>query len=266
MLYINHGKEVYMANILPEPKSEEICSRYTPSHRRGVYLTANFLSGSMIREIHHLTMVQSSCMICQQEHNLCCISELRGTKVLQMYIQAMKYTWYKVQVNQFLPLHHDFKHHFLVQSLLVLLHNVFCQQTLQLLVTERAWPVPFPMCTKHLAQMLQSSDIPGPQVYHTTPQLRSPHIHNKLWFLGTLLQHRFCLSSLFPSIHPWDPHSLLHSYQRVGRLCRNGADAQYIQAVRHKHAKSLFKSAFVISKTHISGQKPRGRVKQKSVR
>ena len=87
----------------------------------------------------------------------------------------MKYT-HKVQVNQFQPLHqplhHDFKCHFKVQSLSVLLHNVFCQQTLELLITERAWPVPSPMCTQHPAQVLQSPDMPGPQVHHTIPQLR----------------------------------------------------------------------------------------------
>ena len=76
--------------------------------------------------------------------------------------------------SQFQSLHHDFKCHFQVQSLSVLLHNVFCQQTLELLVTERAWPIPSPMCTQHPAQILQSPDMPGPQVHHTIPQLRPP--------------------------------------------------------------------------------------------
>ena len=56
------------------------------------------------------------------EHPTGSISKL-GYKILQMYIQAMKYT-YKVQVNQFQPLHHNFKRLFQVQSLSVLLQSV----------------------------------------------------------------------------------------------------------------------------------------------
>ena len=65
---------------------------------------------------------------------------------------------------------------------------------------------------------------------------------------------------------------LLFIRESVDSLCRDGTDAQYMQHLKQKsynfttntlkaylstQASSL--SAFVISKTHISGQKPRGR-------
>ena len=59
-------------------------------------------------------------------------------------------------------------------SLEIRCSEVASEQTLQLLITEGAWPVPSPMCTKHPVQILQSPDLPESQVRHTIPQLRQP--------------------------------------------------------------------------------------------
>ena len=107
--------------------------------------------------------VQSSCMIAQQ------LGSIRVTvqKFLQMYIQAIKYT-YKVQVSQLQPLHHDFKRHFQVQSRC---SSIMCSASKSSSSSSQSGHglFPFPFALKNSAQILQSPDMPGPQVHHTIP-------------------------------------------------------------------------------------------------
>ena len=66
---------------------------------------------------------------------------------------------------------------FQVESLLVFLHNVFCQQSPQFLIAEWVWSVPSSMCIQHPV------DMPRPQVHHAweNPLRMSYWVEQRVW-------------------------------------------------------------------------------------
>ena len=72
--------------------TEEVCNRYTPSPKQGIYsnckLPMTDIEGSVIRDIHHLTMVHSVYYTAQADYVSgsatfwYCIFEFESTRLL----------------------------------------------------------------------------------------------------------------------------------------------------------------------------------------